>query len=140
MRELPGSLFVSYGKEIDALQLFSLLFASNIALYYAIIHTQMPSSLFYFDRLKCKKELSSKELEFWCSRLRAIEALSTPVQHYPTQQAPPNGFKNALTVDSIGSVIKVHKQKSWPICFMGVKGEDKSVALDSFTSTDSWQK
>ena len=96
----------------------------------------MPSSLFYFDRLKCKKNLGSKELEFWCSRLREIEALSTPVQSYPVQES----LTCRPESHAIGSFAEVQKQQSWPICFMGVKGEDKSVALDSFTGTDSWQK
>ena len=110
---------------------------------------QMPSSLFYFDRLKCKKDMGSQESEFWCARLREIEALSNPVKGYPVQEARPTNFKDALinkVVESqpesqpLGSFSQVTKQQSWPICFIGVKGEDKSVALDSFTGTDSWQK
>ena len=93
----------------------------------------MPSSLFYFDRLKCKKVFSSQELEFWCTRLREIEALSTPLKLYHTQE--PNLFSTPNR-----SFSRIHKQKTWPILFMGIKGEDKSVALDSFTGTDSWQK
>lgn len=89
--------------------------------------------------------MGTQESEFWCSKLREIEALSNPVGCYPVQEARPTNFKDALTnkvveSQSPGSFAQVAKQESWPICFIGVKGEDKSVALDSFTGTDSWQK
>lgn len=88
----------------------------------------MPSSLFYFDRLKGKKNQSTQELEFWMKRVHDIEALSLPLK------CPLNETNN----DSANSTLhQIHKQ-TWPILFLGVKGEDKSVALESFT-TDSWQ-
>jgi hypothetical protein len=126
---------IKYYANVDGQELLTIFLCENYRGHSSFL--MMPSSLFYFDRLKCKKDSNSQESEFWCSRLREIEALSTPVQCFPTQEATQNGRSN---IHSLGSFAQVQKQRTWPICFMGVKGEDKSVALDSFTGTDSWQK
>ena len=117
---------------------------SDIYEYYCLI--KMPSSLFYFDRLKSKKSWGPQDIDFWCTRLRSLEACTSPLKYHPAQKvaAPHSNFRDALNGklkdDPKDSFYQVHKQKSWPICFIGIKGEDKSVALDKFSGTDNWQK
>lgn len=90
----------------------------------------MPSSLFYYDRLKTAKNLGLDSLSYWVERLRAVEALTNSVEMEITEQSCQDEMHHYRTV---------HRQTWWPIHFRAVKGKDTSVALDTFSGTDSWQ-
>jgi superfamily I DNA and/or RNA helicase len=90
----------------------------------------MPSSLFYYDRLKTAKDLGLDSLSYWVERLRAVEALTNSVEMEITEQSCQDEMHHYRTV---------HRQTWWPIHFRSVKGKDTSVALETFSGTDSWQ-
>jgi hypothetical protein len=87
----------------------------------------MPSSLFYFDRLRASKGIREKEDNGWNStNLRlTIEGLKDPVIDDALKSTLPPLFRNA-------------KKQLWPIHFRGVLGQDKSVTIQSFCATNSW--
>mmetsp|Transcript_37107 Transcript_37107/g.63105 ORF Transcript_37107/g.63105 Transcript_37107/m.63105 type:complete len:280 (-) Transcript_37107:163-1002(-) len=89
----------------------------------------MPSSFFYFDRLRSFKGSNSPNLNFWCEQLRKVEALTQPVNVvFEKSQSDP---------DSVFA--QIHRQTTWPMHFRGVKGRDASIAIENFSGTDSWQ-
>eukprot|EP00574_Skeletonema_japonicum_P011504 CAMPEP_0201717586 /NCGR_PEP_ID=MMETSP0593-20130828/3283_1 /ASSEMBLY_ACC=CAM_ASM_000672 /TAXON_ID=267983 /ORGANISM="Skeletonema japonicum, Strain CCMP2506" /LENGTH=1033 /DNA_ID=CAMNT_0048207681 /DNA_START=56 /DNA_END=3157 /DNA_ORIENTATION=- len=91
----------------------------------------MPSVLFYYDRLKSAKGVGLESLSYWIDRLRSVEAL--------TKRVELTFESSASRRDVMDNYRRVHRQSRWPIHFRGVKGKDTSVALDTFTGTDSWQ-
>lgn len=93
----------------------------------------MPSSFFYFDRLKSSKETDLSGQTFWCDLLRKVEDLSSPVD---ISIITPDADRKSPMVDVFA---QIHRQTTWPIHFRGVKGVDSSVAIENFSGTDSWQ-
>ncbi len=91
----------------------------------------MPSALFYYDRLKSAKGVGLDSLSYWIDRLRSVESLS--------KRAEMTFESSSSRVDIMDNYRRVHCQSKWPIHFRAVKGKDTSVALDTFTGTDSWQ-
>ena len=92
----------------------------------------MPSSLFYFDRLKSVKEPDLDTLTFWCNKLRHVESLSIRVT---------NDIDSTIEI-ATEPFSQIHRQTTWPIHFRGVCGVDSVVGTDSlvhFSGTDSWK-
>ena len=91
----------------------------------------MPSSLFYFDKLRAWKGILEEEDSGWNARgysknLReTIEGLAEPVIDDALKSTLPPLFRNA-------------KKQVWPIHFRGIHGQDKSVTIQSFCATNSW--
>ena len=73
--------------------------------------------------------MDPESLAFWCEKLRQVEELSKPIS---VAIEPSSGG-----VDEMDTFGKIYKQK-WPIHFCGVRGADSSIAIDSFSGTDSW--
>ena len=73
----------------------------------------IPSKLFYLDKLRSVYPDDLEDAK-WCRALRRIESHSKPA--YPCNE----------------------KQYSWPIHFLGVKGQDVSLAVESFWGSNSW--
>ena len=91
----------------------------------------MPSSFFYFDRLRSAKTLNLSENQYWLDLLRKVEALTTPVSFSIETPGDNSPIPERMFA-------QIHHQR-WPIHFRGVKGEDKSVAISNYSGTDSWQ-
>ncbi|KAL7516520.1 LOW QUALITY PROTEIN: hypothetical protein ACHAWX_001531, partial [Stephanocyclus meneghinianus] len=141
---LPDSLFdetasslmdlIRYYATVDGQEQLTIFLTQNYRGHPGFL--MMPSSFFYFDRLRCANEMNAKDLNFWQSRLREIEALSRPLLH-PFRDEDED-FMHYKFVKK-NPYFQVHKQSKWPIHFLGVRGEDKSIALETFTGIDSWQ-
>ncbi|KAG7369228.1 DNA/RNA helicase, superfamily II, SNF2 family protein [Nitzschia inconspicua] len=78
----------------------------------------MPSKLFYFDKLKSVvKNLSGSSANtVWLEAARCLETLAPKA--YPALQP--------------------HVPRNWPMLFRGVKGNDASMAVESFFGSNSW--
>jgi riboflavin biosynthesis pyrimidine reductase len=87
----------------------------------------MPSSLFYFDKLRTWKGIREEKDNGWShSNLReTIEGLAEPVIGDALKSTLPPLFRHA-------------KKQVWPIHFRGVHGHDKSVTVQSVCGTNSW--
>ena len=84
----------------------------------------VPSSLFYSDKLQSMAV--AQPATFWCSLLRRIEELSSPV-------LPATDDNTAVPPE-----VRYQRQLSWPIHFRGVIGTDTKVTVESGLGTDSW--
>lgn len=62
--------------------------------------------------------MNAKDLDFWQSRLREIEALSRPVLH-PFRDEDEDFMHNEFV--KTNPYFQVHKQSKWPIHFLGVR-------------------
>lgn len=88
----------------------------------------MPSSLFYFDKLRCAYNAPPSEEgpSSWCEKLRYVESLSTPVTMDPIDYP-------------LLETIEIHKQFDWPIHCRGVVGQDSTVTVNTGMASNSWQ-
>lgn len=128
----PGSSLldlIRYYANIDGQEQLTIFLTENYRGHPSFL--MMPSALFYYDRLRSVKNSGLDSLSYWIERLRSVEALTTRVD---------------VAIETSGSCQdkmdiyrQVHRQTKWPIHFRAVKGKDTSVALDTFTGTDSWQ-
>ena len=94
----------------------------------------MPSSFFYYDRLRSAKHQDLDAFSFWCDQLRKVESLSSPL----SAESPDLGGVSPM----FDMFAQVHKQTTWPVHFRGFRaeeGSDVSVAIENFSGTDSWQ-
>jgi hypothetical protein len=97
----------------------------------------MPSSLFYFDKLQV---VGSDCAIDWISKLRCVEALSSPVtglalkwnQYSPSLVSTP-GWK---LLDP--TILQLRRQETWPVHFRGVVGQDAAVGIETFAGSNSW--
>lgn len=132
MLDGPGSSLLDliryYYANIDGQEQLTVFLTENFRGHPSFL--MMPSSLFYYDRLKTAKNLGLDSLSYWVERLRAVEALSNSVEMEITGQSCQDEMHNYRTV---------YRQTWWPIHFRAVKGKDTSVALETFSGTDSWQ-
>lgn len=96
-------------------------------------HLMMPSSFFYFDRLRSAKAHDQNNLAFWCDKLRMVEGLSSPLS---VSIEPPRANGKLPEIDMFS---QIRRQTTWPIHFRGVIGSDSSSSLEHFSGTDSWQ-
>jgi len=93
----------------------------------------MPSSFFYFDRLRSAKAQDQANIAYWCDKLRKVEALSSPVD---VSIEPPG---TGVAWPESDMFAQICRQTTWPLHFRGVNGSDSSIAIENFSGTDSWQ-
>lgn len=127
----PGSSLldlIRYYANIDGHEQLTVFLTENYRGHPSFL--MMPSSLFYYDRLRSAKDLGLDSLSYWIERLRIVESLKNRVEMRIESERCQNEMHHYR---------QVHRQTMWPIHFRAVKGKDTSVALDTFTSTDSWQ-
>lgn len=128
----PGSSLldlIKYYANIDGQEQLTIFLTENYRGHPSFL--MMPSALFYYDRLRSVKNSSSDSLSYWIERLRSVEALAGRVE----MAIDPS----VNCQDKMNIYRQVHRQTMWPIHFRAVKGKDTSVAIDTFTGTDSWQ-
>lgn len=98
----------------------------------------MPSSFFYYDRLRSSKMIDADSLASWCNRLRVVEDLSGRMGvAMETMENLDNSERSSSPL--IDMFCQIKRQTTWPIHFRGVKGLDSSIAIENFSGTDSWQ-
>ncbi|KAL7499976.1 hypothetical protein ACHAWT_010917 [Skeletonema menzelii] len=128
----PGSSLldlIQYYVSIDDQEQLTIFLTENYRGHPSFL--MMPSSLFYYDRLRSAKDIGLDSLSYWIERLRSVEALTNRVEMT---------FESSASYrDNMDIYRQVHRQSKWPIHFRAVKGKDTSVAIDTFTGTDSWQ-
>lgn len=84
----------------------------------------MPSALFYADKLHAAHSDFEKDSNFWCVKLRLVEALCNQVKLADHSKLP--------------KVMHPKREFAWPIHFRSVLGKDLSVTIDSSVSGSSW--
>ena len=127
-----GSLtdLIRYYATVDGAEQLTIFLVENYRGHSSFL--MMPSSFFYFDRLRSAKVPDLESNSYWCNKLRQVEALSTPLDI--TIQSPNNSGPGADNMFA-----HIHRQRTWPIHFRGVKGVDTGATLTNFAGTDSWQ-
>jgi len=93
----------------------------------------MPSSFFYYDRLRSAKAPDMDASAFWIQKLREVEQLSSPVSVSILDR------NDGSSPTASSNFARISRQTTWPIHFRGVTGMDSSVSLKNFSGTDSWQ-
>ena len=125
-----GSLtdLIRYYATVDGAEQLTIFLVENYRGHSSFL--MMPSSFFYFDRLRSAKVPDLESNSYWCNKLRQVEALSTPLDI--TIQSPSESDRDNIFAH-------IHRQRTWPIHFRGVKGVDTGATLTNFAGTDSWQ-
>jgi len=128
-----GSLddLIRYYAQVDGQEQLTIFLTENYRGHPSFL--MMPSSFFYFDRLRSAKVPDPPNLAFWVDRLRKVEALTSPVAD--SIETPGTGVTSPMS----DMFAQIHRQTTWPMHFRGVKGSDSSIALENFSGTDSWQ-
>jgi len=122
---------IRYYAKIDGQEQLTIFLTTNYRGHPSFL--MMPSSFFYYDRLtSANTKDSSDTIDYWCSMLRKVEALSLPVN---VSVVP----DEKVVSSNSESFSRIHRQTSWPIHFRGVAGRDSSVGLAYISGTESWQ-
>ena len=124
-----GSLtdLIRYYASVDGQEQLSIFLTQNYRGHPSFL--MMPSSFFYFDRLRSAKSPDQETITFWCDKLRKVEALSSPVDVT---------FDSSTNNGGLDPFAQIRRQTTWPMHFRGVKGQDTAATLKHFAGTDSW--
>ncbi len=120
--------FIRYYVRIDGHEQLTIFLTQNYRGHPSFL--MMPSSFFYYDRLTSANTKDSVTIDYWCSMLRNIEALSQPLGV---------SVLNTLSTSKPDAFSQVYRQTSWPVHFRGVIGRDSSIGLAYISGTESWQ-
>ncbi|KAL7544409.1 hypothetical protein ACHAWF_007792 [Thalassiosira exigua] len=121
---------IRYYASVDGQEQLTVFLTENYRAHPSFL--MMPSSFYYFDRLKSAKKPDPDALAFWCVMLRKVEAMTSRVD---VSIESPDGRTSPMT----DMFSRIKRQTTWPIHFRGVKGADTSDALEHFSGTDSWK-
>ncbi len=91
----------------------------------------MPSAFFYYDRLTSANMKDPATIDYWCSILRNVEALSQPLGA--------SFLNTSVSASKPDAFSQVYRQTAWPVHFRGVIGRDSSIGLAYISGTESWQ-
>ena len=94
---------IRYYAQVDGQEQLTIFLTENYRGHPSFL--MMPSSFFYFDRLRSAKVPDSSNLNFWCKQLRKLESLTVPASSLPDASD------------------QIHRQTTWPIHFRGVEGK-----------------
>mmetsp|Transcript_32843 Transcript_32843/g.79481 ORF Transcript_32843/g.79481 Transcript_32843/m.79481 type:complete len:354 (+) Transcript_32843:580-1641(+) len=142
----PGSLLdnagsltdlIRYYANVDGQEQLTIFLTENYRGHPSFL--MMPSSFFYFDRLRSAKAPDIDALTYWCEKLRMVEDLSMPVAVSLSEKHPSPLNNQPPDKSMFGMFARIHRQTTWPIHFRGVKGADSSVSLLMCSGTESWQ-
>lgn len=114
---------IRYYANIDGQEQLTIFLSKNYRGHPSFL--MMPSSFFYYDRLTSANTKETATIDYWCSMLRKVEALSQSVPDVSSSKS--EAFSN------------IYRQTAWPVHFRGVIGRDSSVGLAYISGTESWQ-